>query len=42
VAFGGISAPAPYSPYAYSGAHVSNAFSPITIEATPISHPLMT
>ena len=39
VALGGITPGYPRSPYAKSGLHVSLAFSPTDILATPSSHP---
>ena len=42
VASGGIFEPEPVLPYAYSGLHSSTASSPRLIEATPMSHALIT
>ena len=42
VAFGGMTPPAPRSPYPSSGGMVSLRFSPTHMPSTPWSHPLMT
>jgi hypothetical protein len=42
VASGGIEGGLPFFPYAYSDLHVKTAVSPFFIEATPMSHALIT
>ena len=42
VALGGITPPAPLSPYAYSGGHVRVALPPFLSWQIPSSHPLIT